>query len=189
VANIVLFHSSLGLRRAVLADADRLRARGHHVAVPDLLDGQCFADTRSAQAFLAKLGREQVRARALHAVDRLPPGQVYAGYSLGGGLAQWLLEIRGDASGGIFISNGNPPAATWHDVPVQVHAARSDTWIDERALDLLAQAGAEVFRYAGGHLFADTDLADHHAGSTSRMWEEIDAFLARLETGKDDAPE
>lgn len=180
MANVVLFHSALGLRRAVLADADRLRACGHHVTVPDLLDGQCFADTRSARAFLATLGLEQVRARALRAVEDLSPGQVYAGYSLGGGLAQWLLERRGDTAGGLFLSNGNPPAAPWPDVPVQVHAARYDPWIDERALELLAQAGAEVFRYAGGHLFADAGLPDHDPVSASRMWEEIDGFLARL---------
>jgi dienelactone hydrolase len=65
-------------------------------------------------------------------------------------------------------------------VPVQVHAATSDPWIDERALEQLADAGAEVFRYAGGHLFADADLPDHDPVSTSQMWKQIDTFLTRL---------
>ena len=35
MAEIVLFHSALGLRRAVLADADRLRGAGHVVERSD----------------------------------------------------------------------------------------------------------------------------------------------------------
>jgi dienelactone hydrolase len=37
---VVLFHSVCGLRPAVRAAADRIRATGHEVAVPDLFDGR-----------------------------------------------------------------------------------------------------------------------------------------------------
>ena len=42
MASILLFHSVLGLRPAVLADAERLRAAGHDVSTPDLFDGAVF---------------------------------------------------------------------------------------------------------------------------------------------------
>ena len=40
--NIMLFHSTYGLRPAVHAAAARLRAAGHEVYVPDLFDGRTF---------------------------------------------------------------------------------------------------------------------------------------------------
>ena len=40
--NIMLFHSTYGLRPAVREAADRLRAAGHEVWTPDLFDGRTF---------------------------------------------------------------------------------------------------------------------------------------------------
>jgi len=42
MTTVVLFHSVLGVRRGELDAADRLRAGGHDVLVPDLYDGRVF---------------------------------------------------------------------------------------------------------------------------------------------------
>jgi len=42
MAEVVLFHSVLGLRPGVLSAAERLRAAGHTVHTPDLFDGDVF---------------------------------------------------------------------------------------------------------------------------------------------------
>lgn len=42
MAEIVLFHSALGLRPGVRAASDRLRSAGHTVHTPDLFDGRVF---------------------------------------------------------------------------------------------------------------------------------------------------
>ena len=44
VAEVVLFHSVLGLRQGVISAAERLRAAGHEVHTPDLFDGEVFDD-------------------------------------------------------------------------------------------------------------------------------------------------
>lgn len=44
MAEVVLFHSALGLRTGVAAAADRLRAAGHTVHTPDYYDGEAFDD-------------------------------------------------------------------------------------------------------------------------------------------------
>ncbi len=44
MAEVVLFHSVLGLRPGVIAAADRLRAAGHTLHTPDYYDGEVFDD-------------------------------------------------------------------------------------------------------------------------------------------------
>ena len=44
MAEVVLFHSVLGLRPGVIAAGDRLRVAGHKVHTPDLYDGEVFDD-------------------------------------------------------------------------------------------------------------------------------------------------
>jgi dienelactone hydrolase len=44
MAEVVVFHSVLGLRPGVLGAADRLRSAGHTVHTPDLFDGEVFDD-------------------------------------------------------------------------------------------------------------------------------------------------
>jgi len=55
-AEIVLFHSVLGVRPAVREWADRLRATGHVVHVPDLYDGEVFDDYAPAFAHVERIG-------------------------------------------------------------------------------------------------------------------------------------
>ncbi|CAM5689203.1 Dienelactone hydrolase OS=Streptomyces alboniger OX=132473 GN=CP975_09025 PE=4 SV=1 [Streptomyces alboniger] len=48
--NIVLFHSTYGLRPAVRQAADRLRDAGHQVWTPDLFEGRTFDTVEEGMA-------------------------------------------------------------------------------------------------------------------------------------------
>lgn len=180
VADVLLLHSALGLRPAVLADADLLRRLGHHVVAPDLYEGEQFTDSTQALRHLDGVGRDVVRNRAQEAANKIAPGAVYAGYSMGAGIAQWLVESRRDAAGAILISNANPPATKRYRVPIQVHVAHQDQWIVRDHLQLLTAAGADIHSYSGGHLFTDPDLPDYDAGSSALTWLRVAELLSQL---------
>ena len=179
MASVTLFHSVCGLRPAVLADAERLRAAGHQVTTPDLFDGNVFGDIDSGMAFKNALGGAAIDARARAAVENAGPGHVYAGYSLGASIAQDLVEGRPDAGGAVFLGHADGPwtIPTW-TVPAQAHVARGDEWVDDA--EAARAAGIEVFEYDGGHLFTDPDLPDFDAPSAALVWERVLAFLARI---------
>jgi dienelactone hydrolase len=193
VAEIVLLHSILGPRPAVIAAADRLRAAGHAVHVPDLFGGDPPLDSyEEGAARLQRVGVPEIVGRARAAVATLPPGLVYAGFSMGSGLAAGLAARRPGARGAVLMSGAPNPAAigatAWPaGVPVQVHMSvgdpdRRQAWIDELAA--LVRAGGstcDVFDYAsGGHLFADPDLPDFDAASAELMWGRVLEFLGGL---------
>ncbi|MGV9810010.1 hypothetical protein [Micromonospora chersina] len=71
MAHILLLHSVFGLRPAVLAAADRLRAAGHRVATPDLYEVPAAETVEAGFALFEKIGRDTVLDRARAAV--LPP--------------------------------------------------------------------------------------------------------------------
>ncbi|MCW2608033.1 MAG: Dienelactone hydrolase family protein [Frankiales bacterium] len=180
MASIVLLHSALGRRPSDLADAARWRAHGHEVLVPDYYDGAVFDDVEEGVAHKDAVGSDVLTARVAAAVDGLPPGQVWAGWSLGGALAQEALERHGGRAA-LFLGYEGWTSPTWPGVPVQVHAAADDPWVDEEALAAFAAAsGAEVFRYEGGHLFADPGTTGHSPASAALLQQRVDAFLAGL---------
>lgn len=181
MADVVLLHSVLGLRPALVADAETLREAGHRVVLPDLYDGLVLDTLDEGLEVRDRIGEEVLLQRATDAVAALPPGQVLGGWSLGGWFAQTLVEQRRDCAGGLFLSSAAPPSEPWVGVPCQVHAATGDEWVDEPYVDALAALGVEVFRYAGGHLFADRDLAgDYDATSAALLRERVLAFLDRV---------
>lgn len=91
LSTIVLIHSVCGLRPAVHAAADRLRAAGHEVIVPDLFDGRTADSVPDGILIKDEIGKDELLKRAVMAVapysDR---GLVYAGFSFGGSVAQNL---------------------------------------------------------------------------------------------------
>ncbi|MEU5942147.1 dienelactone hydrolase family protein [Micromonospora sp. NPDC047548] len=186
MTHIVLFHSVYGLRPAVLAQADRLRAAGHRVVTPDLY-GEPPADTVEAGfALLDKIGRDEVLRRGRAALAPLPPETVLAGWSMGAGVAGALLAERPDAAALLLLhGTGADPAAVRPGLPVQLHLADPDEYEPpgEFADWQRAMTGAgvrlEVFRYPGaGHLFTDPDVPDHDPQAAERTWERVLAFLA-----------
>jgi dienelactone hydrolase len=94
---VVLFHSALGLRPAVLSFAARLRDSGHTIHTPDLYDGDVFTDAASAVAKIQALGFDQLIARSQAAVSSLPSNLVYAGFSNGGACAESFSRQPGPA--------------------------------------------------------------------------------------------
>jgi dienelactone hydrolase len=191
--HVVLFHSALGLRPAVLDWAVRLRMAGHQVQTPDLFDAQIFTSLEEGMRKRDALGIPELIRRAQAAIVDQPPGVVFAGFSMGAASAQFLAATRPGARGAVLMHGALKPEETgvpvWPaGVPVQLHHAKEDPWVDAervRALQGAVQkAGArfEVHVYPGrNHLFADAALEDHDAASAKLMEERVLAFLAGLD--------
>ncbi|MFB6891427.1 dienelactone hydrolase family protein [Kitasatospora sp. NPDC056327] len=192
MAQILLLHSAYGLRPAVRAAADRLRAAGHTVHTPDLYDGRTFDDVEEGMAYKEELGSEELLRRAVGvAAPLLATGTalVYAGFSLGGSLAQNLALADENALGLLLLhgtSDIREDAAT--SIPVQLHVAEPDPfepedWLNAWYLNMRRiGADVEIHRYRGaGHLFTDPDLADHDAEAAERTWAVALDFLTELD--------
>ncbi|WP_422740419.1 dienelactone hydrolase family protein [Micromonospora sp. WMMD729] len=184
--HVVLFHSVYGLRPAVRAAADRLRAAGHQVTTPDLY-GVPAADTvEEGFALLDKIGHEVVLDRARAALAAPPPQAVLAGFSMGAGVAGALLAERPDAAGLLLLhGTGGAPDAVRPGLPVQLHVADPDPYDAPEEVDewqrTMTAAGADltVFRYPGvGHLFTDPDLSEYAPEAAAAAWPRVLAFLA-----------
>jgi dienelactone hydrolase len=196
MAEIVLFHSALGLRPGVASAADRLREAGHSVHVPDFYDGEVFEDLDDGLRKRDELGVAEILRRAREAVARLPAGLVFVGFSLGNDLAELLAAERpGDR--GVLLMHGAVPIEAFSEfgverwpegVPVQVHYAAEDPWVEAEEVaalgDAVRGAGAsfEEHSYPGsGHLFADPGLPEYDRASSEAMWRRALTFLDRVD--------
>ncbi|NUP45108.1 MAG: dienelactone hydrolase [Streptomyces sp.] len=187
---IVLFHSMYGLRPAVRDAADRLRDAGHEVVVPDLYDGRTAEDAEAGLALRDEIGREELLRRAVAAAAPYSEaGAVYAGFSLGGSIAQ-NLALGDEKARGLLLLHGTSDiaddAAT--GIPVQLHVAEPDPFESEDWLNAwylrMRKAGAdvEIHRYRGaGHLFTDPGLPDYDAEAAARTWAVALDFLRELD--------
>lgn len=192
MAQIVLFHSAYGLRPAVHAAAERLRAAGHQVLTPDLYDGKVFGTVEEGMAYKDEITTDELLRRAVTSVVPLiTAGErlVYAGFSLGGALAQ-NLALGDEQALGLLLLHGTSDirddAAT--SIPVQLHVAEpdpfeSEDWLNAWYLRMLKiGADVEVHRYRGaGHIFTDPELPDYDAEATERTWAAALDFLAELD--------
>ncbi|MEV4436357.1 dienelactone hydrolase family protein [Streptomyces sp. NPDC049555] len=187
---ILLFHSAYGLRPAVHAAADRLRAAGYEVHVPDLYEGRTADTVEDGMEIKNEIGREELLLRAVRAAAPLSArGLVYAGFSLGGSIAQ-NLALGDERARGLLLLHGTsdlPEDASVDDLPVQLHVADPDPfephdWLGAWYLRMQrAGADVEVHRYPGaGHLFTDPDLPDFDAEAAEDAWRVALGFLAEL---------
>ncbi|WP_329036471.1 dienelactone hydrolase family protein [Streptomyces sp. NBC_00178] len=188
--NIMLFHSTYGLRPAVHASADRLRAAGHEVRVPDLFEGHTFGTVEEGMAFKEQVGKDELLRRAvLAAAPYSDQGLVYAGFSFGASVAQTLA--LGDAKArGLLLLHGTSDIAenaTVDELPVQLHVADPDAfespdWLNSWYLQMQRTgADVEVYRYPGaGHLYTDPDLPDFDQAAADLTWKVSIGFLATL---------
>ncbi|GAA4923391.1 dienelactone hydrolase family protein [Streptomyces coeruleoprunus] len=187
---IMLIHSVYGLRPAVHAAADRLRAAGHQVHVPDLYDGQTADTVEEGREIKDRIGWDELVKRAVSAAaphsDR---GLVYAGFSLGAAFAQ-TLAMADEKARGLLLLHGTfdvEESASLDGLPVQLHVAdpdpfEPDDWLNTWYLQM-GQAGAdvEVHRYRGaGHLYTDPDLPDYDEDAAERTWATALGFLDSL---------
>lgn len=186
MAHLVLFHHALGRTAGVLALADRLRAAGHEVTVPDLYDGATFATIEEGVAHAEALGFAEVVARGEAAVADLPSDLVYVGISLGVLPAQRLAQDRPGARAVVLLEGGVPVPTfgVWPDgLPLQIHARADDPWAEVDVLRDLAAAvpGAELHLYPGAdHLFTDAGHDAYDAAATDLVVERILRLLAQV---------
>lgn len=190
MTQVALFHSVLGVRPGVLDAAQLMRAVGHEVQVVDQYDGQVFDDYDKASAFAESIGYPALMQRALDAVADLPDGFVAAGFSNGGGMAEYVAAHR-SVSGVLMLSGALAPNLIGIDawpaaVPGQIHYTVGDPFRNQHEIDAVVaqmqQAGAplDVFDYPGdGHLFTDASLPNEYdEASADLLWSRVLTFLA-----------
>jgi dienelactone hydrolase len=195
MSEIVLLHSVLGVRDGVLEGAERLRAAGHVVHVPDLYGGTVFDDYAEATRFVDSFGSyPELMRRSAEAVDGLRSDLLYAGFSNGGGCSTFLAATRPGARGLLSMHAATPLgvlglATPWPaSVPVQVHYGKDDPfrpqeWVDAFAADVRGSgAGYEFVEYpVKGHLFTDRSLpAEYDEASAEQLWTRALEFVERV---------
>jgi dienelactone hydrolase len=191
MAEVALFHHALGLTPGVVAFADDLRQAGHTVHTPDLFEGRTFGSIDEGVGYAQQIGfPDEVIGRGVRAVEGLPAGLVYAGFSLGVLPAQLLAQTRPGARGALLFYSCVPASAFgsgWPEgVPVQVHGMDADPYFVgegdvDAARELAAQAkDGELFLYPGDqHYFADSTQPSYDADAAALLLRRVLDFLAR----------
>ena len=193
MADVLLFHHIQGLTPGLVAFADDLRAAGHTVHTPDLYGGRTFGSLQEGVAFTRGDDAPDLAASADAVAAELPPGLVYAGFSMGVMQAQRLAQTRPGAAGALLFESCVPITGEWAfgpwpaGVPVQVHGMDDDEFFAhegdlEAARALVEQVPeAELFTYPGDrHLFADSSLPSYDADAAALLTERVLDFLARV---------
>jgi dienelactone hydrolase len=188
MAEVVLFHHAQGLTPGVIAFADELRRAGHTVHTPDLYGGRTFGSIEEGMAYAEDIGfPDEVLARGASAVQSLPAGVVYAGFSLGVLPAQKLAQTRPGARGALLFYSCVPAEffGSWPDgVPAQIHGMDADPIFtgegDIDAARKLAEQAKDVdlFLYPGDrHYFADSSLPSYDPKATAVATQRVLDFL------------
>jgi dienelactone hydrolase len=190
VTEVVLFHHIQGLTPGVVALADRLRAAGHTVHTPDLLEGQTFPSIEEGETHVRGVGFGAVIGRGVEAAESLPGEVVYAGISLGVGPAQQLAQTKPGAKGALILAAFIDPAefGGWPEgLPAQIHGMDNDPYFagegDLDAAKPFAEAtkDVELFVYPGDtHLFMDSSVDGYDEKATDLLTERLLAFLDRV---------
>jgi dienelactone hydrolase len=185
MADIVLFHSSLGLRNVEREAAARLRNWGHRVTLPDLYAGRTADSTDEGLQLMADIGWPTICQRARAALDEVPVTAVLFGISMGAGVVAEIWPER-LATEAIILLHGLAaiPDVVRPATPITVHVADPDPFApcDEiqrwRARATDASLHADIVPYSGsGHFFTDRTLPDYSAAATSVAWTRIADFL------------
>ncbi|QQA44674.1 dienelactone hydrolase family protein [Pelagovum pacificum] len=185
MAHILLFHSVLGLRPVEHGLADKWRAAGHKVTLPDLFDGRTAETYDDGFAILRDITLDEVSARALKGAGEVPTDSVLAGVSMGAGMASRAWETLPEAKGILFLAGPAPWVSHAAGTPVQMHAAKPEPFDEESVFeDWEADnpgARLDVFRYEDvGHYFLDESLPDYGAEADRLCRERCLAFLSAL---------
>jgi dienelactone hydrolase len=187
MAEVVVFHHALGLTDRVRGFADALRDAGHTAHTPDLFDGRTFTEIEEGLAYSEELGGPMaVVARGRDAVELLPGGIVYVGFSLGVLPAQSLAQTRPGARGAVLCYSALPLGrwgdnwpANWPDgVRLQLHILDGDEDGDIAKQLAATVAGAELFVYPGTEHY----FAEHDAEAAALLLQRVLQFLAWKET-------
>ena len=190
MAEILLFHHVLGQTAGMEALAERFRAIGHTVHLPDLFEGRTFTNRRTARDYVDSVGFDTLIERGRLAAEGLPHELVYAGVSIGALPAQLLTQTRPGARALVAISAVVEPSefgTSWPTcVPMQVHLMEDDPLQAEGDLDTARNiaevvTGAELYLYPGAtHLFTEEGYADYDAVAADLLVDRVRTLLADL---------
>ena len=195
MAEVVLFHHVQGLTDGVRAFAAALGEGGHAVHTPDLFDGERPASIDEGIALVGLIGDDELDKRTAAAVDGLPAGLVYGGFSFGGATAQALAQTTPGARGALLYESCVSLTADWSfgpwpdGLPVQIHGMDKDPFFAlegdvDAARELVETAGAEVaelFLYPGDrHLFTDSSLPSYDPDAAALVIRRSVEFLNKL---------
>ncbi len=72
MAEVLLFHHTLGQTTGFLAFADTLGEAGHTVHTPDLFDGRTFSSLEEGMAFAENIGFGDILERGARAAEAAP---------------------------------------------------------------------------------------------------------------------
>ena len=188
MTSVALFHSVLGVRQGILDAAEILRSAGHEVKVVDQYDGRVFDDYDEASAFAESIGYPALMQRAAESVSMLDDRFVVAGFSNGGGMAEYVATQR-SVTGVLMLSGALPLDMMGLDqwparVPAQIHYAIDDPFRNQAGIDAViasiraAGADVEMFDYPGrGHVFTDKTLIEEYDAQASELlWARVLAF-------------
>jgi dienelactone hydrolase len=194
MTEVVLFHHVQGVTDGVRALADRLRAGGHTVHVPDLYGGQVASTLEDGFAIKNGLGDEVIAERLERALADLPSGLVYAGISYGVMTAQRLAQSVPGARGALLYEAFVSTTAEWafgawpEGVPVQVHGMDADPIFVgegdvEAARELVASTTlGELFLYPGDqHYFLDPTLPSYDPDAAALVMQRTLTLLRSVE--------
>ena len=180
MTHLVLLHSALGKTPGIDAIADRYTSTGHTVFAPDFYEGRTFTTAEAGVGHAQEIGFSTLVDRVAAACEGLPDEIVFAGLSLGAGIAQQMGKNDPRARGALLFHGGGFPKPTrWQaGVPVQIHFSVGDEWRDPDGPQILmesaahAGAQAEYFLYPGStHLFSDPLTEDYREDSAELLFE------------------
>ena len=138
--SVLLIRSVRGLRAVERVLAERMRADGHRVTLPDLFDGATSESVEGGFAIQERVGWETMMARARAAAEPLPAETALAGVSAGAQVAGTLWLER-PAAEGCSCCMGRARSGR----RVEAHLAEPEPYDDEDYL----QWWAEGMRSAG----------------------------------------
>src|SRR5579885_597138 len=189
MAEVVLFHSILGLRQAEREIAAALESEGHRVVLPDLYDGARTDDYDEGFRLHDGIGEDALVERARAAMAEASEEAVLAGVSFGAFLIGSLWSQRPRMPAALLLCGFAPWMTPRRPgLPVSAHIARPDPFDSEDAFAAWeAAAGGvalELHRYDGaGHYFLDRSLPDYDEGAAKLCMDRIRAFLGSLPAG------
>lgn len=193
MANVIVFHSVLGVRKGILDFCQEVESQGHHVDCVDLYDGKSFEDMQEAFDHFLSIGIPEMMERSVQYTQELTQDAVYVGFSNGGASALILAGTKPGSKGCLLMHAALPikelGIEKWPaDVPVQVHYAKTDPWKDEEGVAQLehdiVESGAsyEYYEYPiEGHLFTDAGLPEYHEASTDILFKRVNQFLQKVD--------
>jgi dienelactone hydrolase len=195
MVHLAVLHHALGLTDGVRAFADRLRADGRELHLPDLFEGRSFDTIEDGVAHAEDVGMAELLARGFAAVPAGPAPLLVVGISLGVIAAQAIAQQRSGVCGAVLVAACLPHRSfgdRWPaGLPVHVHAMQDDPWFrdggDREAAEELvgASSDAQLQPHPGaGHLFVDASQPDFDANATAAVIASVDAMLARISAGE-----